>query len=87
MEVEDLSRISWSVMGGREGQVSSLGPVGLEVLASRHTSHEDGARQEQRWTHWQATLAKARAAMGQRRPRAVAALAMLTRNRAARGTW
>lgn len=34
VEGEDLSGVSWPVTGGREGQVSSLGPVGPKVLAS-----------------------------------------------------
>lgn len=58
--------MSWSVRAGREGPVSSWGPVGLEVQASRSTSQEDGAGLERRWARWRATLAKARAVAGQR---------------------
>lgn len=37
-EGEDLPGVSWPVTGGSRGQVSSLGPVGPEVLTLRHTS-------------------------------------------------
>lgn len=68
-----------AVTGGREGQVSSLGPVRPDALASRHISREDGAQLEQRWAPWQATLGKAKTSgcavrQGDRGdPRAVAA--------------
>lgn len=34
VEGKDLSGVSWLVTGGRERQVSSLGPVGPKVRAS-----------------------------------------------------
>lgn len=37
-----------------------MGPVGPDVLASRHISREEGAQVEQRWAPWQAALAKAK---------------------------